>query len=103
MPFKEADKEFIDSNVFILAGDGCMMEGISSEASSFAGHLNLDNVILIYDSNDICLDGPTAECFSEDNNLAMNRTDGLSKPSMAIHLISFRKQLKKQRQHQNHR
>ncbi|RAP33397.1 transketolase [Candidatus Marinamargulisbacteria bacterium SCGC AG-410-N11] len=56
----------LTSKVYILAGDGCMMEGISSEACSFAGHLNLNNVVLIYDSNDICLDGPLEECFSED-------------------------------------
>ena len=43
-----------------------MMEGISSEASSFAGHNQLDNVILVYDANDICLDGPISECLSED-------------------------------------
>lgn len=56
----------LSSKVYALAGDGCMMEGISSEASSLAGHLKLDNFVLIYDSNDICLDGPLSECCSED-------------------------------------
>jgi len=55
-----------NSKVYCIAGDGCMMEGISSEASSLAGHLRLDNLILIYDANNICLDGPLAECMSED-------------------------------------
>ncbi|MBD97877.1 MAG: transketolase [Candidatus Marinamargulisbacteria bacterium] len=53
-------------HTYILAGDGCLMEGVSSEASSLAGHLKLQNVTLIYDDNEICLDGPTKECFTED-------------------------------------
>lgn len=55
-----------DSKVYCLAGDGCMMEGVSSEASSLAGHLGLDNFVLIHDANQVCLDGPLSECFSED-------------------------------------
>ena len=43
-----------------------MMEGAASEACSLAGHLQLDNLILIYDANNVCLDGPIDECFSDD-------------------------------------
>jgi transketolase len=56
----------LDSKVFCVMGDGCAMEGVSSEASSFAGHLNINNLILIYDSNHISLDGPLPESCSED-------------------------------------
>lgn len=55
-----------NNKIYCVAGDGCMMEGVSSEASSFAGHLKLNNLVLLYDSNHICLDGPTSECFTED-------------------------------------
>lgn len=55
-----------DSKVFCLAGDGCLMEGISSEVSALAGHLRLNNLVLIYDANNITLDGPLLESGSED-------------------------------------
>ncbi len=58
-----------DSKVYCLAGDGCIMEGISSEASSFAGHLALDNLVLIYDANKVTLDGFLAESCSEDTKM----------------------------------
>lgn len=64
--FNTNEHSLFNNKVVCLAGDGCIMEGVSSEASSFAGHLGLDNLILIYDSNHICLDGPLAECCSED-------------------------------------
>lgn len=64
--FNREEYPLFNNKIYCLAGDGCMMEGISSEASSLAGHLRLNNLILIYDANNICLDGPLAECMSED-------------------------------------
>lgn len=64
--FNREEYSLFDSKVYCVAGDGCMMEGISSEASSLAGHLKINNLVLIYDANNICLDGPLAECMSED-------------------------------------
>jgi transketolase len=52
--------------VFAICGDGCMMEGVSSEAASLAGHLKLDNLVLLYDDNSITIDGRTSLAFSED-------------------------------------
>jgi transketolase len=59
----------LTSKVVVLAGDGCLMEGISYESCSFAGHLNLNNLILIYDSNRTTLDGYVEESFSENIQL----------------------------------
>src|SRR5438132_5889623 len=55
-----------DYDIYALAGDGCMMEGISGEAASFAGHLKLSNLCWIYDNNHITIEGNTALAFSED-------------------------------------
>ena len=59
-------EDLIDFNVYALCGDGCMMEGISSEAASLAGHLKLSNLCWIYDNNHITIEGNTALAFSED-------------------------------------
>lgn len=64
--FNKEGYPLFDNKIFCVAGDGCIMEGVSSEASSLAGHLKLDNLVLIYDSNNICLDGPLIESCSED-------------------------------------
>ena len=55
-----------DHRVYAICGDGCMMEGVASEAASLAGHLKLGNLTLIYDDNSITIDGHTSLAFSED-------------------------------------
>ncbi|MCF8079951.1 MAG: transketolase [Desulfobacterales bacterium] len=64
--FNRPGFDVIDFNVYVLAGDGCMMEGVSSEAASLAGHLKLSNLCWIYDNNKITIEGRTALAFSED-------------------------------------
>ena len=59
-------EDLFDAKVWVLAGDGCMMEGVCAEASSLAGTLGLDNLVLLYDANQVCLDGPIEEVCHDD-------------------------------------
>jgi transketolase len=58
--------EIFDYRTYALCGDGCMMEGVASEAASLAAHLKLDNLCWIYDNNHITIEGPTSVAFTED-------------------------------------
>jgi transketolase len=64
--FNRPGYELFDYDVYALGGDGCMMEGISGEAASLAGHLQLSNLCWIYDNNKITIEGNTALAFSDD-------------------------------------
>ncbi|ODS31213.1 MAG: transketolase 1 thiamin-binding isozyme [Candidatus Scalindua rubra] len=64
--FNRSGHEIINYNIFAIASDGCMMEGISGEAASLAGHLGLGNLVWIYDNNHITIEGNTTLAFSED-------------------------------------
>jgi transketolase len=64
--FNRPDFEMFDYDVYAICGDGCMMEGVSSEAASLAGHLRLSNLCWIYDNNKITIEGNTDWAFSDD-------------------------------------
>lgn len=67
--FNTEKHKIIDNKVFVLMGDGDIMEGVTSETSSLAGHLRLDNLIAIYDANQVTLDGPLSESCSENTKM----------------------------------
>ena len=64
--YNKPSYDIFDFNVYALGGDGCMMEGISSEAASLAGHLQLSNLCWIYDQNHVTIEGHTDIAFTED-------------------------------------
>lgn len=64
--YNKPDFNIVDYNIYTICGDGCLMEGIGSEAASLAGHLALDNLCWIYDNNHITIEGNTRLTFTED-------------------------------------
>jgi len=64
--FNRPNYNVVNYNIFTLAGDGCLQEGVAAEACSLAGHLGLDNLIVIYDDNQVTIDGKTDISFTED-------------------------------------
>src|SRR5208283_2688363 len=64
--FNTKEHTIFDHKIVCLAGDGCLQEGVSAEAAAFAGHQKLDNLVLIYDSNDVTLDAMAKMTQSED-------------------------------------
>jgi transketolase len=64
--YNTEQQQIVDHDIYVLCSDGDMMEGVSSEAASLAGHLQLGELIYLYDDNHISLDGPTEDTFTED-------------------------------------
>jgi len=96
--FNTPEATLFDYNVYTLCGDGDMMEGVSSEAASMAGHLKLSNLCWIYDNNTISIEGHTELAFSEDVRLrfegygwhTLHVTDANDTAAMARALDTFR-------------
>jgi transketolase len=97
--YNKPDFDLFDYNIYAICGDGCLMEGIGSEAASLAGHLGLDDLCWIYDNNHITIDGNTRITFTEDVGArflayhwnVLRVTDPNDIESIAEALATFRK------------
>jgi len=93
--FNTPEHRIFDYHVVCLAGDGCMQEGVANEAIAFAGHQKLDNLILIYDSNDVTLDAMADKTQSENTALRFKAlewdTQTIDGHDMAAFLKAFNK------------
>ena len=69
--FNESDYDVMKSRTYCISGDGCLMEGVALEAVALAGHLQLENLVLIYDNNQVTCDGPLDWINTEDVNAKM--------------------------------
>jgi transketolase len=94
--------ELFNSRTYVIASDGDIMEGITSEASSLAGHLALDNLIVFYDDNRITIEGDTALAFSEDvgkryeaYGWVVHRIDGHNREQIQAVLAAFKNEAKR--------
>ncbi len=93
--FNKNDFKIFNNTIYAIAGDGDLMEGISQEAASFAGHNGLDNLIIFYDNNHITIEGKTSLAYSDDvkkrfeslnwNVLHVNDVNNLDELETAIH------------------
>ena len=89
--------DLVDHYTYVLAGDGCLMEGISHEAISLAGHLRLSKLIVLWDDNSISIDGPTDLSISDDqllrfraSNWDVQRVDGHDQEAVAAAIENAR-------------
>ena len=89
--------QIVDHHTYALAGDGCLMEGISHEAISLAGHLKLGKLIVLFDDNQISIDGPTSLSVSDDqlerfsaSNWHVARVDGHDPEAVALAIENAR-------------
>ncbi|WP_142847285.1 transketolase [Telmatospirillum sp. J64-1] len=90
--------DIVDHYTYVIAGDGCLMEGISQEAISLAGHLRLNKLIVLWDDNHICIDGDTEMAVSDDqlmrfqaSNWDVCRVDGHDPEAIAAAIDAARK------------
>jgi dihydroxyacetone synthase len=72
--YNKDDLDVIGQRIWCFTGDGCLQEGVGQEAISLAGHLGLDNLVLIYDNNNVTVDGSIDSCFTDDTSAKLKAT-----------------------------